>query len=73
MDHFDLNIFDCKNKMMFQKILSSEIPMHHKISLLCAQAYAHAQRTPLFWMVHSNQVIDFTITFVLQETGELAV
>ena len=31
--------------------------------LLCAQAYVHAQRTPLFWMVHSKQVADFTWTF----------
>ena len=31
--------------------------------LLCAQAYVHAERAPLFWMVHSKQVADFTGTF----------
>ena len=47
--------------------------MDRKCFLLCAQKYAHAQRTPLFWMVHSNQVIDSAVNFVLQETWKLAV
>ena len=37
--------------------------MRRKYLLLCAQAYVHAQSTPLFWLVHSKQVADFTGTF----------
>ena len=37
------------------------------------QEYAHAQRTPPFYMVHSNQFIDFTVNFVLQEMQEVVV
>ena len=47
--------------------------MYHKIFIVMRQEYAHAQRSPPFWMVHSNQFIDFTVNFVLQKTGELAV
>ena len=37
--------------------------MRQKYLLLCAQAYVHAQRTPLFWMVHPKQIADFMGTF----------
>ena len=37
--------------------------MRRKYLLLWAQVYVHAQRTPLFWMVYSKQVADFTGTF----------
>ena len=40
---------------------------------MCPGVCAHTQRTPLISMVHSNQVINFIVTFVLQERGELAV
>ena len=35
------------------------------INICCyaPRRYVHAQRTPLFWMVHSKQVADFTGTF----------
>ena len=41
------------------------------ILLLCAHAYVHAQRAPLFWMVHSKQVADFTGTFNNVESGNI--
>ena len=49
--------------IIFQKMLCWKFEVRHKYLLLCAQAYVHAQRTPLFWMVHSKQVADFTGTF----------
>ena len=51
MDHFELSIFEYKNKIIFQKIVCLEkFEMHRirKYSFLRAQTYADTQRTPLF-------------------------
>ena len=41
-------------------MLCWKLEVRNKYLLLCAQTYVHAQWTPLFWLVHSKQVANFT-------------
>ena len=63
IDNFEPVYFIGEIWKYFRKYYAEKFEVGHKYLLLCAQAYVHARRTPLFRMVHSKQVTDITGIF----------